>query len=310
MTITQKRLDNLAWTGVSGLALLPKNDKVPPAKVPLFYLETIRVDDYESDVYFVNNSEETLSFVAPFSLYQSIYQANAGLGDERFLDNSPEAKIRRAKLYTHDIDKFYTQVLPKQGVRIGKTHIIYDSDGLSQWIIQLPYYSGDTGETAKQKGIWKFNAVEKGGFGQSYVLLWDDYTVPSHMVSASCIIEEADQPLDPFCYRQRCEVLDGLVGHYGTINALYILAINDVLFRYRVGWSAPYQESDIQAQDIAYKLRDHNPQDAESVQKIVRDIYTYWFSESMARHIPLPACAELLTIYQDWLTHSTLNPLV
>lgn len=296
----QKRIDNVQWSGVSRLSNLPSlpNDgKSPPLKTPLFYLTSVSLNDYEDDIYFVNNTDQTLHFVAPFKLYRNLNDANAKLGD------ISDRNLNKVKLYADNMDRLYTKVLPNQGVRIGSTHIIYDSDEMMQWFIQIPYKGVDT-----HYGIWRFNVVEKGGIGQTYPLLWDDFSKPSHMVSCDCVSERGEMPIEPSVYEERCWVLDRLIESVGVTDAIFVLGINDVLYRYCVGWSAPYNESDIQAKDIAHKLQALNLKgfndikDLDDVKDIVQAVYDFWFNEGFAKNISMEACAEILDLYQAWVT--------
>ena len=81
------------------------------------------------------------------------------------------------------------------------------------------------------------------------------FSKPSHIVSADCLFEKSEMPIEASVYEERCALFERLIGVFGVANAIFVLAINDVLYRYCVGWSAPYSESDIQAQDIALKLK-------------------------------------------------------
>ncbi|ALF58971.1 hypothetical protein [Psychrobacter urativorans] len=294
-TFEQKRIDNVQWSGVSRLSSLPSlpdYSKSPPLKTPLFYLRSVSIDSYEDDIYFVNNTDQTLSFVAPFRLYRNLTDAKAKLGDvsDRNLD--------KVKFYSDDMDRLYTKVLPNQGVRIGSYHIMYDSDEMMQWFIDVPYKGVDSHNS--DYAVWHFNVVKKGGIGETYTLLWDDFSKPSHMVSANCISERADMPIEPSVYEERCWVLDNLIDAVGVANAIFVLAINDVLYRYAVGWSAPYNESDIQAKDIAHNLQERKPNDVEAIKEIVQAVYDFWFNEGFAKDIPVAACAEILGLYQTY----------
>src|SRR5699024_12380236 len=80
--------------------------------------------------------------------------------------------------------------------------------------------------------------------------------------------------------------------------SIFILAINDVLYRYCVGWSAPYNESDIQAKDIARKLTAQKPKDAEAVKSIIQAVYDFWFGKGFAKNLSMQACEEILCLYQ------------
>lgn len=291
----QNRINDMKWVGVSGLSSLPSlpdDGKSPPLKTPLFYLDTVSVNNYEKDVYFINNTDQTLSFVAPFRLCRNLKEAGAKLGDTS-VDN-----VQKVKLYANEIDRLYTDVLPNQGVRIGRMHIIYDSDELMQWFIQVPFKCPDKGLDSHY-GIWRFNVVEKGGIGKTYPLLWSDFSKPTHMVSSACFSERVDMPIEPSVYEERCLVLDSLVKSLGMADAIFVLGINDVLYRYCVGWSAPYNESDIQAKDIADKLQILKPNDADTVKGIVQAVYDFWFGEGFAKKTAVQAYAEILELYQS-----------
>ena len=171
----QKRINDVQWADgakLAGITALASDEKGRVRKTPLFYLKSVSIDSYEDDIYFVNNTEQTLYFVAPFRLYRNIGGARAKLGDV-----SAE-NLNKVKLYGDEMDRLYTDVLPNQGVRIGSYHMMYDSDELMQWFIDVPYKGVES-----HSGIWHFNVVEKGGIGQTYPLLWDDFSKPSHMVS-------------------------------------------------------------------------------------------------------------------------------
>ncbi|WP_201628995.1 hypothetical protein [Psychrobacter maritimus] len=286
----QKRIDNMQWSDgakLSGITALASDEKERVRNSPLFYLETVSINNYEDDVYFVNNTDDTLSFVAPFRLCRNINDARAKLGDV-----SAE-NVEKVKLYSDDIDRLYTDVLPKQGVRIGSMHIIYDSDALMQWFINVPYKGVDT-----HYGIWRFNVVKKGGIGGSYPLLLQDFSKPSNVVSSDCVTERDEMPIEPLLYEERCSMLGQFIEQYGVADAIFILAINDVLYRYCVGWSAPYNESDIQAKDIARKLTEQKPKDTEAVKAIVQAVYDFWFNKGFAKNISMQACEEILSLYQ------------
>lgn len=286
----QKRLDNFKWSDgskLSDITALANDEKGRVRKTPLFYLETVSVDNYEDDIYFVNNTDEPLRWVAPFKPYRNITEARAKLGD------SSDKNLRKMTLYSDDINSVYQDVLPKQGVRIGSTHIMYDSDVMMQWFVHVPYKGPDT-----HYAIWQFNVVEKGGIRGTYPLLWDDFSKPSHMVSCDCLFDQADMPIEVSIYKERCAMLDRLIGSFGVSNAIFILAINDVLYRYGVGWSAPYSESDIQAQDIAMKLIEQKPENAKAVKAVVQAVYDFWFNEGFAKNTSMQACEELLSLYQ------------
>ena len=286
----QKRINNVQWSDgakLSGITALANDEKGRVRNSPLFYLETVSINNYEDDVYFVNNTDDTLSFVAPFRLCRNIDDARAKLGDV-----SAE-NVEKVKLYSDDIDRLYKDVLPKQGVRIGSMHIIYDSDALMQWFINVPYKGVNT-----HYGIWRFNVVKKGGISSSYPLLLQDFSKPSNVVSSDCVTDRDELPIEPLLYDERCSVLEQFIEQYGVADAIFILAINDVLYRYCVGCSAPYNESDIQAKDIARKLTEQKPKDTEAVKAIVQAVYDFWFGKGFAKNTSMQACEEILSLYQ------------
>ncbi|WP_333612994.1 hypothetical protein, partial [Psychrobacter sp.] len=93
-------------------------------------------------------------------------------------------------------------------------------------------------------------------------------------------------------------MLEQFIEQYGVAEAIFILAINEVLYRYSVGWSAPYSESDIQAKDIARKLTAQKPKNAEAVKAIIQTVYDFWFGKGFAKNTSMQACEEILSLYQ------------
>src|SRR5690606_30099738 len=107
----QKRIDNMQWSHgakLSGITARANDEKGRVRKSPLFYLETVSINNYEDDVYFVNNTDDTLSFVAPFRLCRNIGEARAKLGDVS------AGNVEKAKLYSDDIEYLCTDDLQKQ----------------------------------------------------------------------------------------------------------------------------------------------------------------------------------------------------
>ena len=103
----QNRIDNAQWSAVSRLSSLPSlpNDgKYPLLKIPLFYLTSVSINDYEDDIYFVNNTDQTLHFVAPFKLYRNLNEAGAKLGDVS-VEN-----LNKVKFYSDEMERLYTGV--------------------------------------------------------------------------------------------------------------------------------------------------------------------------------------------------------
>ena len=102
-------------------------------------------------------------------------------------------------------------------------------------------------------------------------------------------------------FRERQALFDGLIAKYSANDALFVMAINDVLYRYRVGWSAPYGESDFQAKDIAVQIIEQAPTEVQAIETLIKAVYTFWFDESFAENVSIDACEEILLIYQAYL---------
>lgn len=288
--VEQHRIDDMQWSGSSSLSSFPSlrdDGKSPVLKTPLFYLTSVSAGNHEEDLYFVNNTDETLSFVAPFMLYKNVLDARVTFGDI-----SDESMCKFA-LYADDIDDIYTDVLPKQAVRIDRIHIIYDSDYLLQWIIHLPF------RVAGEYTTWRFNLVEKGAISRPYPMLWSDFSQPTGAPSTA-LNKFADMPIEPSVYVERCQVLEQLIQNYGANNAQLVIAINDVLYRYCMGWSAPYSESDIQAKEIAAELQYESPTSSDAVKMMIKKVYDLWFGDGFVKDVNDSACMEILEIYQAW----------
>ena len=111
-------------------------------------------------------------------------------------------------------------------------------------------------------------------------------------------------PIEPSVYEERCWVFDNLIESLGVSEALFVLAINDVLYRYGIGWNAPYNESDIQAKEIANKLQILKPRDIEAVQAIIQEVYDFWFDKGFAKNVSAEAGTEIFALYQEWLANN------
>lgn len=114
------------------------------------------------------------------------------------------------------------------------------------------------------------------------------------------LVDEPDlEILEAFDERQA--LFDGFIAKFSANDALFVLAINDVLYRYRIGWSAPYNESDIQAKSIAVQIIEQSPMDTKAIQAIIEAVYAFWFGEGFAENVDIEACEEVLRIYQQYL---------
>lgn len=102
-------------------------------------------------------------------------------------------------------------------------------------------------------------------------------------------------------FRERQALFDGLIARHSANDALFVVAINDVLYRYRIGWSAPYSESDIQAKDIAVQIIERALMEVQAIETLIKAVYTFWFDESFAENVSIDACEEILFIYQQYL---------
>ncbi|WP_367110166.1 hypothetical protein [uncultured Psychrobacter sp.] len=108
-TFGPKRIDNISWSDTSQPSKLIQDDLQTKQKTPLFYLHNESVNDYEDDIYFVNNSDETLSFVAPYELMKKDTE-------------NPEIVIA-VEPSERDRSITYTDVLPKRENRSPAHHL-------------------------------------------------------------------------------------------------------------------------------------------------------------------------------------------
>ena len=286
----QKRIDNLNWSGGSKL---PKSiqDKVQiKPKIPLFYLHNESINNYEDDIYFVNNSDETLSFVAPYELMKR--------------DSDCPEVVVAAEPSERDISLTYTDVLPKQGVRIDRQHIIYDSDYINQIIVYT------VSRASKEMwGVWRLNACEKGLFSSSYPLLWEDGTKPSRVVSADKRDDPKDRPILPCVLPIRQQLYQQWAQHYDDARASLMRSITDIIYRYDFGmvgcyYNDTWDEYSSEAEQIANMLIKAGADSADEVLTMMTAVYDVSFGAGYTR-VPM-AVAE--HIYHLWLRHkNTVN---
>ncbi|HCI75537.1 MULTISPECIES: hypothetical protein [unclassified Psychrobacter] len=286
-TFGQKRIDNLNWSSGSKL---PKSiqDKVQTKpKIPLFYLHNESIDNYEDDIYFVNNSDETLSFVAPYELMK------------RDLD-CPEVVVA-AEPSERDISLTYTDILPKQGVRIDRQHIIYDSDYLNQIIIYTMSRA-----SKEMWGIWRLNVCEKGMFSSSYPLLWEEGTKPSHVVSAEKLNDPKDRPILPCVLPIRQQLYQQWAEHYDHASASLMRSITDMIYRYDFGivgcyYNDTWDEYSSEAEQIANMLIKEGADSADEVLAMMTRVYDVSFGAGYTR-IPMDVAER---IYGLWLNYKS-----
>ena len=286
-TFEQKRIDNLNWSGVSGLSELIQNDLQTKQKTPLFYLHNESINNYEDDIYFVNNSDETLSFVAPYELMK------------RDLDY-PEVVVA-AEPSERDISLTYTDVLPKQGVRIDRQHIIYDSDYLNQIIVYTMSRA-----SKEMWGIWRLNVCEKGMFSSSYPLLWEEGTKPSHVVSAEKLNDPKDRPILPCVLPIRQQLYQQWAEHYDHASASLMRSITDMIYRYDFGivgcyYNDTWDEYSSEAEQIANILIKEGADSADEVLAMMTAVYDVSFGTGYTR-IPMDVAER---IYGLWLNYKS-----
>lgn len=284
-TFGPKRIDNISWSDTSQPSEVIQNDLQTKQKIPLFYLNNEPVNDYEEDIYFVDNSDETLSFVAPYELMK------------RDAENSESVIVVEPS--EHDKAFTYTDVLPKQGVRIDRQHIIYDSDYLNQIIV----YTMSRASKAMW-GVWRFSACEKGMFPSFYTLLWEDGTKPSGVVSIDKRNDPKDRPILPCVLPIRQQLYQGWSDHYDQTRASFMNAITDVIYRYDFGMVGCYynhmwDEYSSEAEQIANRLI---KEDVDSVGEVLAMITAVYDVSFGAGYTKVPkAVAEI--VYDLWLAY-------
>ena len=120
---------------------LPKEERIPA-----FYLavQDNKEDHYLSDVYFVNNTDETLDFVS------------SGSGGFQTCDDDVVS--------VQGQDCFYEKVIPGEAVLVESYNIVYDSDYVLELSIEV---------LSRVLGNLNFKELKKGGF-DSKVLMWKE----------------------------------------------------------------------------------------------------------------------------------------
>lgn len=285
-----KRIDNLNWSGISELPELIQNDLQTKQKTPLFYLHNESIDNYEDDIYFVNNSDETLSFVAPYELMK------------RDLD-CPEVVVA-AEPNERDKSLTYTDVLPKQGVRIDRQHIIYDSDYINQIIVYTMSRA-----SKEMWGVWRLNVCEKGLFSSAYPLLWEEGAKPSRVVSADKLNDPKDRPILPCVLPIRQQLYQQWVEHYDHASASLMRSITDMIYRYDFGivgcyYNDNWDEYSSEAEQIASMLIKEGADSADEVLAMMTEVYDVSFGAGYTR-VPMDVAER---IYDLWLRHkNTVN---
>ena len=289
-TFEPKRINNLNWSGVSELSELIQNDLQTKQRTPLFYLHNESINNYEDDIYFVNNSDETLSFVDPYELMN------------RDSDNSE--MVIAVEPSERDEAFTYTNVLPKQGVKIDRQHIIYDSDYLNQIIVYTMSRA-----SKEMWGVWRLNALEKGLFSSSYPLLCKEGSKPSHVVSADKLNDPKFRPILPPALLIRQQLCQQWADYYDHTCANFMTAITDVIYRYDFGMVGCYynhiwDEYSSEAEQIANLLIKGGADSADDILVLMIAVYDSSFG---AGYTTVPKeVAEI--IYGLWLKHkNTVN---
>lgn len=181
----QKRIHEVEWSGKSNLP------QITSVKEPKYYLTVIDAkEQYEEEVYFVNNSDAVLPLViadwCTDEQYHAIYkrvinqEANQKINHEtdQKADQKADQKVISSLAKTMDINPefIYQNVRPYQGVKIATQHMMYSSDGLNQCRISV------FANTDIVNKFWKFSVVESGLFTGG-VLLWKDDSVPKSIIA-------------------------------------------------------------------------------------------------------------------------------
>lgn len=286
----QKRINNINWSDVSAVSKSIQNSVQTKQNTPLFYLHNESINDYEDDIYFVNNSDETLSFVAPYELMQRDSDCS-----EVVIAVEPS---ERDKAFT------YTDVLPKQGVKIDRQHIIYDSDYLNQIIVYTMSRA-----SKEMWGVWRLNVCEKGMFSSSYPLLWEGGAKPSSVVSVDKLNDPKDRPILPCVLPIRQQLYQQWAEHYEDARASFMMAITDVIYRYDFGmvgcyYNHTWDEYSSEAEQIANRLIKGGADSVGDVLAVMTAVYDSSFG---AGYTTVPKeVAEI--IYDLWLRYkNTVN---
>lgn len=278
-----KRINDMHWSGVSEVSKSIQDNVQNKQKIPMFYLHNESINNYEDDIYFVNNSNETLSFVAPYELMKR--------------DSNNPKVVTVAEPSERDKAYTYTDVLPKQGVRIDRQHLIYDSDYLNQIIVYTMSRANK-----EMWGVWRLNVCEKGLFSSSYPLLFEGGTKPSLVVSAEKLNDPKDRSILPTILPIRQQLYQQWTDHYDHKCASFMISITDVIYRYDFGvvgcyFNHMWDEYSSEAEQIANRLIKN---DADSVDDVLAMMTKVYDSSFGAGYTTVPKeVAEI--IYGLWL---------
>lgn len=285
-----KRINDMHWSGVSEVSKSIQDNVQNKQKIPMFYLHNESINNYEDDIYFVNNSNETLSFVAPYELMKR--------------DSNNPKVVTVAEPSERDKAYTYTDVLPKQGVRIDRQHLIYDSDYLNQIIVYTMSRA-----SKEMWGVWRLNVCEKGLFSSCYSLLWQDGTKPSHVVSANKLNDPKDRPILPLALFIRQQLYQQWADHYDEARASLMTAFTDVIYRYDFGmvgcyYNHTWDEYSSEAEQIANILIEEGADSTDEILSIITVVYDVSFGAGYTT-VPKEVAA---IIYSLWLKHkNTVN---
>ncbi|WP_299329985.1 hypothetical protein [uncultured Psychrobacter sp.] len=282
-----KRIDDMHWLGVSKVSKSIADNGQAKKNTPLFYLYNESINGYEDDIYFVNNSDETLSFVAPYELMKRDADC-----PEMVIAVEPS---ERDKAFT------YIDVLPNQGVKIDRQHVIYDSDYLNQIIVYTMNRA-----SKEMWGVWRLSVCEKGMFPSSYPLLWEGGTKPSLVVSADKRDDPKHRPILPPVLTIRQQLYQEWSNHYDRTRASFMTAITDVIYRYDFGmvgcyYNHTWDEYSSEAEQIANRLI---KEDAGSVDEVLAMMTAVYDSSFGAGYTKVPKEVTEI-IYNLWLRYKT-----
>lgn len=280
-----KRIDDMHWSDISKVSKSIQDNVQSKQKIPLFYLHNESINDYEDDIYFVNNSDETLSFVAPYELMKR--------------DSDYSEVVIAVEPSERDKALTYTDVLPKQGVRIDRQHIIYDSDYLNQIIVYTMSRA-----SKEMWGVWRLNVCEKGLFSSSYPLLFEGGVKPSYVVSADKLHEPKDRPILPCALPIRQQLYQQWADHYDVACASFMTAITDVIYRYDFGmvgcyYNHTWDEYSSEAEQIVNRLIKDDANSVDDILTMMTAVYDMSFGVGYTK-VPKEV-SEI--IYDLWLRH-------
>lgn len=283
--LEQKRIDNMQWSSLSGSSNLPTDNQADNTKSPLFYLDIVSIDHDKSDVYFVNNTDETLSFAAPYELMATDAEC-----PEVMVAANPNAPERALT---------YTQILPYQGVRVARQPNTFAGADLNPFIMYTMSRS-----SKEMWGVWRFHIAKKELVNKRCPLLWSDINKPNNVIDAKKVVDPKERPLLPPVLPIRTALYEQWCDTYDRRRARLMVAVTDVIYRYDFGiigcyYNDMWDEFSSEAAHLVELMIQKDAGDPDDVLTIMIAVYDAAFGKGMTK-IPL-VVAE--TIYHLWLRH-------